>query len=151
MSPELLFWPALLTALLIAACVSDVHARRIPNGIVVAVLAAGVIRAAVAAGAHAPGVGAAWLGVGLGLAAWLPLYAIGMLGAGDVKLFAAAGAWLGPHGVLPATIYAALAGGVLAAVWVARRAVTSSSPRDARLPYGLAVATGVLIVAWSPG
>ena len=44
--------------------------------------------------------------------------ALGVLGAGDVKLFAAGAAWLGPAGVWPATTYAALAGGVLALGWV---------------------------------
>jgi prepilin peptidase CpaA len=93
----------------------------------------------------------------VGLAAWLPPYALGALGAGDVKLFAAAAAWLGPRGVLPATLYAALAGGALALAWVVRGQMAGARPaadgprrrrRDARLPYGLAVAAGVLAVAW---
>ena len=145
----------LLTGLLLAACVADVRARRIPNALVLGILGAGVGCAALA-GAPAPyaaGVQPAVTGALLGLAAWLPLYALGALGAGDVKLFAAAAAWLGPRGVLPATTYAAVAGGVLALAWVAAGALRSrrgAPPRDRRLPYGLAVAAGVLAVAWGP-
>ena len=34
--------------------------------------------------------------MGVGLISLLPLYAIGGMGAGDVKLMAGVGAWLGP-------------------------------------------------------
>lgn len=146
-------WATLLGGLLLAACAHDLRARRIPNGLVLATLGAGLAHAAAAA--PAPGLAVALLGVLAGLATWLPLYALGMLGAGDVKLFAAAAAWLGPHGVLPATLYAALAGGALALVWVMHSRLAPATAgrgparrRDARLPYGLAVAAGVLTVAW---
>lgn len=150
-------WGVMLTGLLLAACATDVRARRIPNALVLATLGAGLVRAALAtaAGPYAVGVQAALLGALLGLAAWLPLYALGALGAGDVKLFAAAAAWLGPQGVLPASTYAALAGGVLALGWLALGALRQSPPRqapatrrDRRLPYGTAVAAGVLMVVW---
>jgi prepilin peptidase CpaA len=142
----------LLTTLLSAACVSDLRSRRIPNGLVAATFAL-----ALACAAHprppapfAVGIPAALAGAAFGLALWLPLYALGALAAGDVKLFAAAAAWLGPAGVLPASAYAALAGGVLALVWVA--AGTVRGHRDAArargLPYGLAVTAGALAVAW---
>ena len=35
-------------------------------------------------------------GMGVGLISLLPLYAIGGMGAGDVKLMAGLGAWMGP-------------------------------------------------------
>ena len=144
----------LLTALLLAACVADVRARRIPNALVLAVLSAGIVRAAAApllapaAAPYAAGVTAALLGALLGLAAWVPLYALGVLGAGDVKLFAAAAAWMGPHGVLPASTYAALAGGVLALVWGARGLRATQGRPDRRLPYGIAITVGVLATVW---
>jgi prepilin peptidase CpaA len=172
--PADLLWRAVLTALLGAACATDLRARRIPNALVVAVLALGVARAGIVAYAGADGVvpladgpGAALLGAAVGLAAWLPLYALGVLGAGDVKLFAAVGAWIGPRGVLPASTYAALAGGVLGAAWFARAAVAARFPAlagaavpggapgagarpagDTRIPYGLAIAAGVLAFVW---
>jgi prepilin peptidase CpaA len=149
-----------LTALLLAACAADVRARRIPNALVLAVLGAGLARAALASGlapaaaAHGPYAASLWaaaLGALVGLAAWLPFYAAGVLGAGDVKLFAAAAAWLGPQGVLPATTYAALAGGALALVWMLRRRAPARAGRDARLPYGVAISAGVLITVWGAG
>lgn len=146
-----------LSGLLAAAAVHDLRARRIPNALVLATLGTGLARAAAlsAAGAGpaaplAPGLLAALVGTAVGLAAWLPFYAFGLLGAGDVKLFAAAAAWLGPQGVLPASTWAAAAGAVLAAGWTLwRRAPRpGATAADRRLPYGVAVAAGVLLVAW---
>ncbi|MGZ8375787.1 MAG: A24 family peptidase [Gemmatirosa sp.] len=154
-------WYALLGALLIGACVTDVRARRIPNALVVAVLVAGLARAALAAGwgpallldPTAPLPLQALLAVVIGLAIGLPLYALGIMGAGDVKLFAAAAAWLGPAGLSRACWWTAIAGGVLAIGWVVttplRRAPVpvagrrGMAARAGALPYGLAVAAGV--------
>lgn len=110
----------------------------------------------------------------MGLIIWLPFWMLRMLGAGDVKLFAAAGVWLGPWSALEAALLAAAVGGVLAlgwlvwkrgaagaartlALWVgSMRATRSVHPvvdaRDTlRLPYGLALSAGALIVGWVPG
>ena len=56
------------------------------------------------------------IGTAVGLALLLPAYAIGGMGAGDVKLLAALGAWLGPSAAFWMAIYASMAGGVLAVV-----------------------------------
>ena len=45
-----------------------------------------------------------------------PLFALGGMGGGDVKLLAAIGTWLGPFGALQATLWASITGGVLAIV-----------------------------------
>jgi prepilin peptidase CpaA len=65
--------------------------------------------------------GLAWSfqGAALGLAVLLPLYAIGGMGAGDVKLYAGVGAWIGPAVVLPAFVVSAAVGGVMALGMVA--------------------------------
>jgi len=170
MSAQALLWRGLLTCLLAATCVTDLRARRIPNALAAAVLALGIVRAALPlatgfAEPGAPALGAALLGTALGFAAWLPFYALGVLGAGDVKLFAAAAAWLGPHAVLPASTYAALAGGGLGLVWIAARVlrrpqlalvapafvVRPSVGGDTRIPYALAITAGVLAVVWGGG
>lgn len=166
MSDTAVLWRALLSALLVAACVTDVRARRIPNALAAAVLALGLARAALSlAGAavpNAPTLGAALLAAAVGLAAWMPLYAFGVLGAGDVKLFAAAAAWIGPHGLLGASTAAALAGGLLGLAWIGARAlrrpqlalalpgavVRPGGAGDTRLPYALAITAGVLAVVW---
>ncbi len=175
MTHDALLWRALLSALLGVACATDLRARRIPNALVATTLAVALLRAALAAWGGAPGAawgggpalaagpGAALLGAAGGLAVWLPFYAAGVLGAGDVKLFAAAAAWLGPHAVLPASLYAGLAGGALGLAYLAlgarhrlafalvagpRAGALAGGSRDTRLPYGLAIAAGVLAVAW---
>jgi prepilin peptidase CpaA len=144
----------LLTALLLAACVTDVRARRIPNALVLAVVGAAFARAALVVWAGTPdaglaaGLGDAALGAVAGLALWLPLYAVGAFGAGDVKLFAAAAAWLGPAGVPSAALYAALAGGVLGLAWLATTRVPALGGARPRVPYGVAIAAGVLGAVW---
>ena len=42
------------------------------------------------------------------------LFALGMLGAGDAKLLAAIGAWVGPTGMVWVLLLTGVAGGVLA-------------------------------------
>jgi prepilin peptidase CpaA len=58
-------------------------------------------------------------GAGVGLLTLLPLYAIGGMGAGDVKLMAGLGAWIGPWLVLQAFIASALVGGGMALLMMA--------------------------------
>ncbi len=168
-SVPVLAWRALLTILLLTACVTDVRARRIPNALVLAVVGAALVRASLITwtpasdAGLASGPGDAALGALAGLALWLPLYVAGAFGAGDVKLFAAAAAWLGPAAVPSATLYAALAGGVLGLAWFGARGVATHVPALAaralpvlrpsadgmsRVPYGVAIVVGVLAVVW---
>jgi len=53
-------------------------------------------------------------GIALGLGLFVILYACGWMGAGDVKLFAAVGSFLGPAQTISAAILIAFAGGLLA-------------------------------------
>ncbi len=160
-------------ALLVACvCVSDVRARRIPNFLVVLVGVTGICWSIAIAPWLTGGLRALG-GLGVGLAIWLPFYAVRLLGAGDVKFFAAASAWLGPGGAFDAALLSALVGGAIALMYVFRdnhwmlvlarlssprgqpqtRADTSPSdmPPRSRLPYGVAMAVGLLVVAWFPG
>ncbi|HEX7018673.1 MAG TPA: prepilin peptidase [Gemmatimonadaceae bacterium] len=160
---------AVLAPLLGWACASDVRSRRIPNAAVVAIAITG-IAASLLLPPPSPSLLGAAEGMGVGLAVWLPFYALGMLGAGDVKLFAAAGAWLGPRGALEGAVLAALAGGALALGFMlleggtavtllklrsAIRAPESlrdtSVSRASRLPYALAMSAGVIGAAYFPG
>jgi prepilin peptidase CpaA len=111
-------------------------------------------------------------GLVAGLVVWLPFYALGWLGAGDVKLVAAAGAWLGPKEVLEGSLIAALLGAVLALLWMLRSrglrnaietlgiattvpsvltGTSSSVDRVRSLPYSVPIAVGALCAAWLPG
>jgi prepilin peptidase CpaA len=111
-----------LCALLALAVWNDLRTRRIPNALVFGGAALGVLlNTALPAGDGLfiqpfGGIGffmsLAGLGVGLGLL--LPMYALRALGAGDVKLMAMLGAFVGPWSVAGITLLTLLAGGVLA-------------------------------------
>ena len=55
-------------------------------------------------------------GAVLGLGLFLVIYLLGWMGAGDVKLYAAVGSYLGPAQTMSAAIIVALVGGLLALV-----------------------------------
>ena len=146
----------------------DVTRRRIPNALVLSGLLAGLLLR-LPAGWGPLGGGLA--GVGLALALTFPLFALRGLGGGDVKLFAAAGAFLGPMGFIAALLASAIIGGLLAVVLAIRRGVllavvldmkdlavnaatlgrvgerkTLDTPGALTIPYGAAIALGSLAV-----
>lgn len=164
---------AVYTGLLLYAAFKDWRSRRIPNRIVLGLAVCGLVFSIVSAPLLSGLLG--WSG-GLvtGLICWLPFYMLGWVGAGDVKLFAASGSWLGAFRTLEAGAAAALLGAVLAltyvvwsygvrraieTVWLAATAPTilanssdSGQARSSRsLPYGVALAAGALVAAWIPG
>jgi prepilin peptidase CpaA len=101
-------------------------------------------------------------------------FALRGLGAGDVKLVAALGAWLGPMNALWLAVYATIAGGVLALIvavchgylkralaniWLLMQhwAVVGLRPLDTislegsngpRLAYAVPIFVGVLLNLW---
>jgi prepilin peptidase CpaA len=163
---------ALVLGIGVTAAIWDVRTRRIPNVVTLGAAAAGVLYAAVADG----GGGLLWslAGWATGLVLFLPLFALGGLGGGDVKLLAAFGAWLGPVGALWAGFSAALVGGAAALVVAAASgyaaqafrnvvgalhfwAAVGPSPvpgmtlRDApgpRLAYAIPIAIGAVVSLW---
>lgn len=103
-------------AVAIVACIFDLYHRRIPNALTFGAALAAIVIAVLTHGVS--GLTTSLSGWLLGLAIWLPIYALGGMGAGDVKLMAAIGAWLGAGDAFYAALYAGIAGGV-AAVLVA--------------------------------
>jgi prepilin peptidase CpaA len=95
-----------------AACATDLHSRRIPNWLTFGASAAAIAFHFATEG-HA-GVQQAMGGWVIGLALFMPMFLLGGMGAGDVKLLAALGAWLGPANAFWLAIYASMAGGVVA-------------------------------------
>ena len=161
-------WLALV-GLLTLACVSDWRTRRIPNQVVAVLAVCGLILA-ITTKSWVAGVTHAGAGGAVGLAIWLPFYALRTLGAGDVKLFAAASTYLGPHAAVEGALYTALYGGVIAFVFmiiqsgwtstllrvshsIQQPALLRNEPtsRLRRLPYAFAIMAGVLTAAWWPG
>jgi prepilin peptidase CpaA len=103
----------------LVACVTDVRSRRIPNLLTFSGAAAGVLFHLYLSGAQ--GIVTAVTGWVTGLMLFLPFFLLRGMGAGDVKLLAALGAWLGPLQVIWLALFAAIAGGVLALVVAASR------------------------------
>ena len=92
----------------------DLWTRRVPNPLTLGLAATGVVFAACGIGPLS--LGASLAGLALGLAVMLPGHLLGATGAGDVKLFAAAGAFIGPAHIVTAFLYTALAGGGIAII-----------------------------------
>jgi prepilin peptidase CpaA len=115
----------------LVASVFDLQSRRIPNALTFGAAAAGLIFAAATGGVS--GVGASLAGWLLAMALWLPIYALGGMGAGDVKLMAAVGVWLGPAGALHAALYAAIAGAVLALMLAFARGILRQTFQNVQL------------------
>jgi prepilin peptidase CpaA len=146
---------ALLLPFLGAAVVMDLANRRIPNALVAAMLVVGLYSQTFVAPESL-----LWSAGGalVGFLILIPFYALGGMGAGDVKLLAAAGSFLGPMGALLAGVATLAAGGVLGlciAAWrllqtvpiVARLPLPRPPVTEpVHLPYSLAIASGVLIM-----
>jgi len=104
----------ILLILLVIATVIDMQQHRIPN-----VLSLGGIILGIALQGWASGLSGIIAGVGgtaVGIAIFLPFYLAHGMGAGDVKLMGAAGAFLGPANALLATGLSLAAGGVMAII-----------------------------------
>ncbi|MDX5376904.1 MAG: A24 family peptidase [Halomonas sp.] len=102
----------LLWLMVICAGIVDLRTRRIPNVLVMAGAAVGFLLQGGAAGAG--GVLAAIYGLLVGLAILLPGYLMGFTGAGDAKLMAAVGTFIGPVGILQAAIFSIFIGSMVA-------------------------------------
>lgn len=119
---------AYLVALLLGAqvAISDLMARRVSNRVLLAVLACAATMQLLQIGGS-PSFADCLLGGALGLAVLLPFYAIGWMGAGDVKLFAVIGFLLGSGVLLPVWVIASLAAGahaLLVIAWSSRALYT---------------------------
>jgi prepilin peptidase CpaA len=161
-----------LTALCAGMCsaaVIDAGSRRIPNTVCAATAAAGLVLAA--SGISNISLSSSLLGLTLGFVMMMPGYLYGSMGAGDVKLFSAAGALLGMGRIVPAFFFVAIVGGVLAlgfawhrgrlartvkqTAWLcsspsaARDAIQSSHEHN-RFPYGPAIAIGCVMAVLLP-
>ena len=161
----------MLILLLLAAAVIDWRTHRIPNWLTVAGMAYGLVFNATHSTSISAGLIHGASGLAVGLALLLPLWLLRVLGAGDVKLMAAVGAFLGPAAVVTSAVWVFVAGGVLAVATSAfrgslrslfanlrfiafsvlipagmrgRAAAIRSAPTLGRMPYGLAICGGCI-------
>lgn len=179
------FWSLVALALIVLmALVTDVSQQRISNILILFALAAGVLvnvlgpeafKRSAGLFTHAPGalgLKGALFGALAGLAVFLPLYALRAMGAGDVKLMAAIGSFIGPATLVNVALCVLVMGGVLAVgrmLWrgnsrkvlgnvgtVLLPPFSTGVPRfnpatqsADRMPYVLAIAAGLLAYgAW---
>ncbi|TWU25636.1 A24 family peptidase [Bythopirellula polymerisocia] len=104
-----------VTVILIVAAVIDGLQLKVPNWITYPMILSGWAYSAVLSSyAGWEGLGYSLLGTVVGLALLMPLYAIGGMGAGDVKLLAGVGAWMWPTVTFFAFAVSAIVGGVIA-------------------------------------
>jgi prepilin peptidase CpaA len=156
------------TALLIAV-ITDLRSHRIYNGLTFPTIALGLVLNSLGAGI--PGLFFALGGIAAAFLS-LPLFLLGAMGAGDVKLLLAVGALMGPHFTLWTLLCTGIAGGVLGVAYAIRRGAlvhtlknaivgghvcaTLRSPEQlqgmaltskvGKMPYAPAIALGVLSV-----
>jgi prepilin peptidase CpaA len=121
------------------AAVLDVRSRRIPNLLVGSALTAALIAQWLGGGAS--GLASGLIGMLLAGGILLPGWLLRWMGAGDVKLMAAAGAWFGFPQSLFATLTSLMAGGVIALVLAARHRAVGRSLRGA-LQIGVSAVMG---------
>lgn len=169
-----------LCLLLARAAWSDVRERRIANRLVFAGAFAGIVLNTVLPegfgfASALPGALGFWKALGglaTGLGLMLPLYLLRALGAGDVKLMAMIGAFLGPKATVSVTLATFIVGGVMILAVVLRNgtlgrlldnlrtmllssffklmmhempALDAVRASAGRMPYALAIAAGTII------
>ena len=130
----LAWWPTLIV--LAVAAFPDLRSRRIPNWLVLPFLMAGIVvspwrndwdglgRGVWPGTGHGfgwHGLGQSCAGMGLGVLLYGLLFWMGGMGAGDLKLCAAIGAWIGPMQLFIALVITSLAGGIMVLAWLAWR------------------------------
>jgi prepilin peptidase CpaA len=160
-----------LTALVIVAAVYDIRFRRIPNRLVLTGFCLGL--ALNVFFLRVDGLILALLGAALAFAVYLPFFALRAMGAGDVKLMIAIGAFVGARNWLILFFITAILGGTLAVCLLLIRggliralknvlfilgelvrlrlpyqndpALDITHPRAVTLPHGVSIALGTLV------
>lgn len=112
----------LVTVTLIVAAVIDGIQLKVPNWLTFPMIALGwAYSFSLSTTPGWEGLGYSLLGTMVGLALLLPAYAIGGMGAGDVKLMAGIGAWMWVDVTVMAFAVSAVVGGIIAVAMVLAR------------------------------
>jgi prepilin peptidase CpaA len=164
--------PATLIVLIAIAAISDYKSHRIPNWLVLTGLVLALVYSIIIP--MSPNDGALWALEGMitGFVLLVVFWLMGIMGAGDVKLMAMIGAFLGPMAALYSVLFSMAAGGVLAIGYAAARRSTGRMFRNitntvqlgfmsviggikptaqldpgvsvGRMPFGIAIAVGTI-------
>ena len=108
---------AILFALLVMASVCDYRTHKIPNWLTAGGIVFALIYNAAVPFSRDHGFLWAFGGLMVGFLVMLPCYALRIMGAGDVKLMAMVGAFLGVTDTLHAVIYSFITGGIAALIF----------------------------------
>ncbi|MCC7441632.1 MAG: prepilin peptidase [Bdellovibrionales bacterium] len=158
-----------MSAAALLAAATDLFRGKIYNWLTFPVAVAGLVHGAWGGGLAGLGSAAAGLGLGLLLLGWM--YPMGFMGAGDVKLLAALGAWMGPALTVETALVSIALGGVLALLLLAVRgkiraflsraylflagifvkqlvAAPMTIDRSQRMAFGLPLAAAAILCAW---
>ena len=163
-------WVAVpVVVLVVLAARADVQARRIPNALTGPAIALALLAHLAFDGAS--GLRGSLVGMLVAGGLLLPGWLFRFTGAGDVKLMAAVGAWFAFPQALLATLFALIAGGIVALAVAARRgilrqtlwntawlgawafrpnavAVAQPPGSGVRFPFALAVLAGSIAGLW---
>jgi len=145
---------SVLAMVLAWAAVTDVTRRQIPNASVLAIV--GLFALWALAGAPA-GAGSGLVAAAVGFAVGIALYIFKIMGAGDVKLFAATALFVGLGYLLMFALATALVGGIIAAISLLSRPRQTMVMLELRgagasgpgIPYGVPISIGGLLTLWA--
>lgn len=165
---------SVIVGLLLTAVYYDIRTYRIPNKLILIGIAIGSLCAFLPYKVGGIGITNSLSGFAVGLIILLPLYLARAMGAGDIKLMAMIGIFVGPLPILLIALYTAIAGGILAVIVllcsgklnslieflkilllkfqltaIAGNSITipidQALPRsNSKLPYGVAIAAGTI-------
>jgi len=122
---------ASLTPLVLWASWIDYKERRVPNYLNLIIAVTGLLVQLVLNGLT--GLVSGFEGLALGLALLIIPWAMHMMGAGDVKLLAGIGAWVGPEAVLWSFLLGAIIGGVASLVMITAKGRWSGALQNFQL------------------
>jgi prepilin peptidase CpaA len=169
------FLALILAALVMTAAISDLRSRRIPNWLSLSGVVAGIALNTFLF--ELPGFEKALAGMATAFGVYFLLYLVRAMGAGDVKLMAAVGAFVGPGNWLVIFLITALVGGIIAlgflawrkrvrktlenvsfiiaemlhfrAPYVSREDLSVKSQKAVTLPHGAVIGLGcILFISW---
>jgi prepilin peptidase CpaA len=148
-NPSLIILP-----ILVAATWIDLRHNRIPNVLTIGGLGFAFLWRVCAGNEFAGTLLFGLAGAGIGFACLFPAYLVGGMGAGDVKMMTAVGAFLGPEIAVHAVVGTLITGGVLAFIvlWVnSRSGQFAAIASGIKFPYGGAILAGTTYALWTNG
>ena len=145
-----------LLAVISIATVCDLMTRRIPNALLLLGLFFALLLAYVNGGISL--LLTSVLGSGVGFLSLIYPYSKSLIGAGDVKLMAVVGAFLGPYLTLLTILYASIFGGLIIALYLAYKGLLMQSVSrlfqlnfsSLRIPYAFAISLGACLALLNP-